>query len=110
MEYEGAVIGNLYLGPRDFGAMELGYLLARPHWRRGLAQEAARAAIEHAFASGAHRIYAECDPENEPSWRLLEALDFAREAHFRKNVFFQRDACGRPVWKDTYVYSLLSGL
>ena len=66
MEYEGAVIGNLYLGPRDFGAMELGYLLARPHWRRGLAKEAARAAIEHAFASGAHRIYAECDPENEP--------------------------------------------
>ena len=110
MEYEGAVIGNLYLGPRDFGAMELGYLLARPHWRRGLAKEAARAAIEHAFASGAHRIYAECDPENEPSWRLLEALGFAREAHFRKNVFFQRDACGRPVWKDTYVYSLLSGL
>ena len=42
MEYEGAVIGNLYLGPRDFGAMELGYLLARPHWRRGLAKEAAR--------------------------------------------------------------------
>ena len=49
--------------------------------------KAARAAIEHAFAAGAHRIYAECDPENEPSWRLLEALGFAREAHFRKNIF-----------------------
>ena len=68
----------------------------------------ADAAIQAAFASGAHRIYAECDPENEASWRLLESLGFAREAHFRKNVYFKKDSSGNPIWKDTFVYSLLN--
>ena len=104
----GAVIGNLYLGAREFGAIELGYALARAYWRNGFAKEAASAAIQAAFASGAHRIYAECDPENEASWRLLESLGFAREAHFRKNVYFKKDSSGNPIWKDTLVYSLLN--
>ena len=96
------------ISAREFGAIELGYALARAHWRKGFAKEAASAAIQAAFASGAHRIYAECDPENEASWRLLEALGFAREAHFRKNVYFKKDSSGNPIWKDTFVYSLLN--
>lgn len=108
IEFKGAVIGNLYLGAREFGAIELGYALARAHWRKGFAKEAASAVIQAAFASGAHRIYAECDPENEASWRLLESLGFAREAHFRKNVYFKKDSSGNPIWKDTLVYSLLN--
>lgn len=107
MEYGGAVIGNLYLAARGFNSLELGYVLSRAHWRRGFAKEAARAAIQAAFTAGAHRIYAECDPENEASWRLLEALGFIREAHFRKNIYFQKDSNGNPIWKDTYVYALL---
>ncbi len=43
-----------------------------------------------------------------PSWRLLEKAGFRREAHFRENVFFFRDAEGNPVWKDTFVYALLN--
>ena len=103
IEFKGAVIGNLYLG-----AIELGYALARAHWHNGFAKEAASAAIQAAFASGAHRIYAEYDPENEASRRLLESLGFAREAHFRKNVYFKKDSSGNPIWKDTFVYSLLN--
>ena len=64
--------------------------------------------IRKAFSEGVHRIYAECDPCNMPSWKLLERLGFIREAHFRKNVFFWKDRDDRPVWKDTYVYSLLN--
>ena len=60
-----------------------------------------------AFAGGAHRIYAECDPRNEASWRLLERAGMNREAHFRQNLFFRRAADGSPVWKDTYVYAML---
>ena len=108
IEFEGAVIGNLYLGTREFDAIELGYALARAHWRKGFAKEATSAAIQAALASGAHRIYAECDPENEASWRLLESLGFAREAHFRKNIYFKKDLDGNPLWKDTLVYSLLN--
>ena len=61
-----------------------------------------------AFAAGVHRIYAECDPENENSWRLLERLGFSREAHLRQNVYFWKDTDGNPIWKDTYVYARLN--
>ena len=44
--------------------------------------------IRKAFSEGVHRIYAECDPCNAASWKLLERLGFTREAHFRRNVFF----------------------
>lgn len=63
--------------------------------------------INQAFASGVHRIYAECDPQNENSWRLLESLGFRREAHLRQNVYFWRDESGNPLWKDTYLYAKL---
>ena len=53
-------------------------------------------------------IYAECDPRNEASWRLLERLGMAREAHLRQNVYFWTDEQGLPQWKDTYVYALLN--
>lgn len=103
------VIGNVYLGKRDDEAVELGYLLRRDHWRQGYAREACEAAVRDAFASGAHRVYAQCDPDNEPSWRLLEALRFRREALLRQNVFFERREDGSPIWKDTLVYARLQG-
>ena len=104
---DGRVIGNIYLGRRPFDALEIGYVFARAYWGRGYATQACRAAVEWAFAQGAHRIYAECDPCNAASWRLLERLGFAREGRLRQNVFFQNDAQGKPVWQDTYVYGLL---
>ena len=63
--------------------------------------------IEKAFSEGVHRIFAECDPCNRNSWRLLESLGFAREAHFHQNVYFRKDDKDNPIWKDTFVYSLL---
>ena len=49
------------------------------------------------------------DPRNECSWRLPEKVGMKREAHFRKNIWFRKDADGNPVRKDTYVYALLAG-
>ena len=53
-------------------------------------------------------MFAECDPRNECSWRLLEKAGLVREDHFRKNVFFHRDEYGQPKWKDTYVYAIIA--
>lgn len=103
----GRLIGNVYLGRRDFEALELGFVFNREYWGRGFASESCRAVIERAFADGAHRIFAECDPENGNSWRLLEALGFRREGHLLQNVYFWRDESGRPIWKDTYIYGRL---
>ena len=73
--------------------------------RKGYGSEALSAVIENAFAEGVHRIYAECDPRNICSWKLLEKVGLVREAHFRQNVFFHRDENGMPKWKYTYVYA-----
>ena len=102
------MIGNVYLGKRDFEALELGYVFHRKYWGNGYAAESCNALIQRAFSNGVHRIYAECDPDNERSWKLLEALGFQREAHFRKNVYFWKDEAGKPIWKDTYVYAKLN--
>lgn len=108
VELEGKVIGNVYLGKRDFQTLELGYLLNRDFWHQGYAAEACTALINRAFEGGIHRIYAECDPENSASWRLLERLGFSREGHLRQNVYFHQDQDGRPIWKDTYLYARLA--
>ena len=63
--------------------------------------------IAQAFREGAHRIYAECDPRNVPSWKLLEKVGLRREAHFRQNIWFHRDKNSDPIWKDTLVYAIL---
>ena len=105
---EGKVIGNVYCGRRDHDAREVGYIVNRRYQGKGYALEALAAVVAQAFRDGAHRIYAECDPRNTPSWRLLERAGFRREAHFRQNIYFRRDGNGAPVWKDTYVYARLA--
>lgn len=108
LKAEHKLIGNVYLGKRDFSSLELGYVFNRSYWGCHFAKESCAALIERAFSQGVHRIYAECDPENPNSWKLLEALGLTREAHLRQNVFFWRDEQGRPIWKDTFVYAILN--
>ena len=102
------MIGNVYMGRRDFEALEIGYVFNRNYWGHGYAAESCKALISQAFHDGVHRVYAECDPDNQSSCKLLEALGFQREAHFRKNVYFWKDEAGQAIWKDTYVYAKLN--
>ena len=102
------MIGNIYFGKRDFEAREIGYIVNQDFQRQGYALEAITALIKMAFSEGIHRVFAECDPRNECSWRLLEKAGLVREAHFRKNVFFHRDEYGQPKWKNTYVYAIIA--
>jgi ribosomal-protein-alanine N-acetyltransferase len=67
---------------------ELAYALARPLWGRGLATEAARIVIEHAFrAMGAHRVEAPCVAENRGSARVMEKLGMRLEGTRRRALF-----------------------
>ena len=103
----GRVIGNIYCGSRDFEAKEVGYIINKRYQRKGYASEALSAVIESAFRKGAHRVFAECDPRNVGSWKLLEKVGMKREAHFRQNIYFRKDDNGMPKWKDTFVYAIL---
>ena len=103
----GKVIGNIYCGKRDFAAREVGYIVNKRYQQKGYAAEALSAVIAQAFNDGAHRVYAECDARNVPSWKLLEKVGLRREAYFRRNIWFHRDEDGEPIWKDTLVYAIL---
>lgn len=102
------MIGNVYLGKRDFESLEIGYVFNKDYWGQGYAKESCNALIRKSFSEGIHRIFAECDPCNAASWKLLENLGLKKEAHFEKNVYFWKDENGNPIWKDTFVYSLLN--
>ena len=76
----GNVIGNIYCGGRDFAAKEVGYIVNKRYQQKGYAAEALSAVIAQELREGAHRVYAECDPRNVPSWKLLEKAGLRREA------------------------------
>lgn len=67
---------------------ELGYLLRRDQWGRGLATELAARVVDFALGTaGLHRVEALVDPRNAPSMRLLEKLGFRREGLLRQRFW-----------------------
>jgi [ribosomal protein S5]-alanine N-acetyltransferase len=55
----------------------LGYILARPYWRRGIASEAAQAFIEIAFSRvGSERLLADVEKGNDASEHILRKFGF----------------------------------
>ena len=104
----GKMIGNVYFAKQEFDTYEIGYVFNKTYWGKGYAREAAAAVIKNAFLhEGAHRVTANCNPENAPSWQLLERIGMKREGHLRKNIYFKTDAGGVPIWQDTYIYGML---
>jgi RimJ/RimL family protein N-acetyltransferase len=70
------LIGRLgFHQPEGWPGFELGWVLAREHWGRGLAAEAAVAAIRHGFTELKQpRIISLIHPENTRSIRLAERV------------------------------------
>lgn len=108
LKAEHKVIGNIYLGSRDFNSRELGYVLNENYQLKGYGSEAAKAVLKWAFSQGVHRIFAECTPLNIPSWKTMEKLGLKREAELRQNISFHNDEAGNPIYWDTYIYGALS--
>jgi ribosomal-protein-alanine N-acetyltransferase len=83
---------------------EIGYTLHPAHWGRGLASDAVRLALRHAFEDlGLRRIEADTDPRNTGSCRLLERLGFVREGLLRERWLVDGEL------QDTAIYGLLRG-
>ncbi|GCF93797.1 acetyltransferase [Enterococcus florum] len=104
----GKVIGTIYLAEREQFSMEVGYVFNYAYQHKGYATEALWNLLSLFFSEkGVHRIYAQCNPENSASWRLLERLGFTQEGRLRSNIFFNSTEEGLPIWQDTFVYGLL---
>ena len=64
---------------------EMGYILAREAWGKGLMHEALTALLDWGFGPlGLHRVEADVDPRNVASVKSLERLGFAREGFLRQ--------------------------
>lgn len=83
---------------------EIGYSFLPAQQGKGLATEALRLVIGHAFdIMGLERIEADVDPRNLPSCRLLERLGFQREGLMRQRWRVNGEVC------DSVIYGLLRG-
>jgi RimJ/RimL family protein N-acetyltransferase len=94
--------------PKLFLTWEIGYIFNPAFQNKGYASEAAQAVIKYAFKElGAHRVVGHCNPENTPSWKVLEKCGMKREGLQRKNFLIRNDEKGNPVWLDSYEYAIL---
>ena len=65
--------------------VDIGYVLARPHWGQGFMPEAISALAGMALENpGIYRVQASCDTENIPSQRALEKSGFTREGRLAR--------------------------
>jgi [ribosomal protein S5]-alanine N-acetyltransferase len=77
-------LGWIILIKKRDAVYELGYILRRDKWGRGLMKAACILVIEFAFtALNARRIFADTDPDNAGSIALLRSLGFRQEGHLR---------------------------
>lgn len=75
----GDLIGVISLSVRGRIEGELGYWIGVPYQRRGYAREAAARLIELAFDElNLAQVTAACRPDNEASWRVMEACQMVR--------------------------------
>ena len=78
------------------------YTLLRSLWGRGYIPEALGALVQFGFTElKLHRIWAECDPANRASYRVLEKLGMRCEGHLRENAWV------KGCWVDSLIYAIL---
>lgn len=94
---------SLYLFSRQNRRAEVGYILDRSHWGRGLMSEALDAVLEFAFDElDLHRVEADVDPDHAASLALLARFGFVREGLFRDRWHVH------DRWHDSVMLGLLA--
>jgi RimJ/RimL family protein N-acetyltransferase len=85
--------------------VDLGYVLAREHWGKGLMAEAVSDLGKAALAlPSIFRVQAFCDTDNSQSRRTLEKAGFAREGTLHRWVIHPNVS---PEPRDCYMYALV---
>ena len=111
VQLKNKVIGHIYFAqikPKKLLTWETGFIFNKKYQGKGYATESLTAIIEYGFKNmNVHKIIAHCNPKNVSSWKLLERVKMKREGTLRKNIYFNKDEKGNPIWLDTYVYGLL---
>lgn len=86
----------------DSASAEIGYLMSRDYWGRGLMPEAVRAVLQFGFERmKLNRIEARLIPDNVASVRLLEKVGMTHEGTLRDEYYID------GKFSDTGVYAML---
>ena len=81
---------------------EIGYVISKGYWGRGLAPEAVRAMISFGFERmGLNRIEARCIAENTASARVMHKVGMIREGMLRQREFI------KGSYRDMELYAIL---
>ncbi|WP_416150333.1 GNAT family N-acetyltransferase [Salipaludibacillus sp. HK11] len=95
----GHMVFHKYFGNHTY---EIGWVFNPSYQARGYATEAAKGVLDYGFNKlDLHRIIATCQPENTPSYRVMEKAGMRREGFFKKCIPNGDD------WWDEYYYSIL---
>lgn len=95
------VVGCIGIDRSETADAEIGYWIARPHWGRGFASEAARGVLEVARLLGHNRIEAGHFTDNPASGRVLRKIGFAPTGKI-----VPRHSCGRGEEAHCALYRL----
>lgn len=103
LQSENTVIGHIafhqYFGDHTY---EIGWVLNPKYYNNGYASEAAKAILDYGFNEmKLHRIIATCQPENIPSYRVMEKIGMRREGYFKKCIPYKDE------WWDEFYYAAL---
>jgi RimJ/RimL family protein N-acetyltransferase len=100
------LVGDFALKPEmdEPRTVEIGVTLNTPYQGKGFAIEAFTKVFEYLFnETETHRIIGLLDTENVGSRKLMENLNFRREAEFKKSYWDKK----MNEWRDEYLYALL---
>lgn len=101
------VVGVIGLhAARDPAVAELGYWVGVPHWGQGIATEAARAVLDHAFgARSLEVVFADHLTRNPASHRVMEKLGTTVEGVRRRRLRkwgVLEDLCGHAILSEEW--------
>lgn len=103
LKASGAFIGTCGMeADQAHDRAELGYVLSREHWGRGLVPEAVGAMIRFCFGTlGLNRVEARCIVENTASARVMEKAGMTYEGTLREQAYI------KGAYRDMKIYSIL---
>ncbi len=101
---ENILIGHMVFHPY-FGkhTYEIGWVFNPKYYNKGYASEAAQALLNYGFKDmQLHRIIATCQPQNIPSYKVMEKIGMRKEGYFKQCIPHGDD------WWDEYYYAVLA--
>lgn len=106
VEYKqtGKVVGSIHLMAisAQHSKAEIGFVLSKPYWNRGLMSEALARVLQYSFESiGLNRIEGLCLVDNLAAKRVMEKVGMKQEGVLREYLF------QKGAFRDFSLYSML---